>query len=307
MIVLGVGIFILRRGFRPLERILGRVQEIQTGNLQPGLPEEPRPPELQRLADSLNAMWQRLDESFKGRETFFASVSHDFRTPLTALQGQIDVLLLQSSTDRAARESLERMAREVRRLIRLTNNLLLNAQLGSHPPLVAEDVSLRELTEEVVAEMLVLADGRELELRVDEDCLISADRDLLKQMVLNLVDNAIKFTSGGGQVELTVKKEANEAIVEVADSGIGIPSEVLSRLLGGLDVARGVSRQPRGGAGLGLAIAKRVADLHGGRIEISSQEGVGTTVRVALPFSPGDFIETSGTLKTVGPNRGEAR
>lgn len=300
IVVLGIGMLILRRGFRPLDRILGKVQEIETGSLQPGLPDEPRPPELQRLANSLNAMWERLDMAFKGRETFFASVSHDLRTPLTALQGQIDTLLLEDFMNPGSGESLQRMAKEVRRLIRLTNNPLLNTQLDFDVSLAPEDVSLRALMEDVVAEMWVLSDGLELGLRIDEDIRIPADRDLLKQMVLNLVDNAIKFTPRGGRIELSVKKEANEAVVEVADSGIGISSEALSRLSEAFSMAPGPSQQPRGGAGLGLVIVKRVADLHGGRIEINSQEGIGTTIKVAVPLPPGDLIKTSGTPKTVG-------
>lgn len=285
LLTLLVGMLILYRGFRPLDRILRRVREIQTHNLQAGLPEEPRPPELQQLANSLNTMWQRLDLAFRARQSFVANVSHDLRTPLTALQGQIDILLMQPSLNGETRDSLERMSKEVRRLVRMTNNLLLNAQLEASPALVPEVVNLRELLEDVIAEVWVLAEHLELTLVAPEDVVVTGDYDLLKQMVLNVVDNAIKFTPGGGRVALTLIRQGDQAIIEVSDSGRGIPEVHLPRVMEPFykaDASRGAAS---GGAGLGLAIVKQIVELHNGQVEIQSQEGVGTLVSVGLPAS----------------------
>ena len=283
LLILGVGILILRRGFRPLDRILRRVREVESASLQVGLPEEPRPPELQQLANSLNTMWSRLDRAFRANRTFVANVSHDLRTPLTVLQGQIEVLLMDPSLSAEARDSLERMARETRRLIRMTNNLLLNALLESSPTLVAGSVNLRELLEEIISEVWVLAEDLDLNLTAPEEVVTPGDYDLLKQMVLNVVDNSIKFTPKGGRVELALATEEAWAVIEVSDSGPGIPSEHLARITEAFYKVRASRRADGGGAGLGLAIVKQIVELHGGRIEIRSHERVGTSVKMHLP------------------------
>lgn len=282
-LALAVGLVILRRGFRPLDSILKRVQGIKDTDLTAGLPAEPRPRELQHLADSLNSMWRRLDTALRAKETFVASVSHDLRTPLTAIQGQIDVLLRKTSADPEMKESLERTNREVRRLVKMTNNLLLNAQLDSRPALDARDVNLRELLEEVVREVNVLAGGLDVSLAAREDVVVSGDYDLLKQMLLNVVDNAIKFTPPPGRVGLALRGEAGWAVIEVRDSGQGIPPEHLPHVTEPFYKVRSPSGPSRG-AGLGLAIVKQVIELHRGRLEIQSRAGAGTTVTMRLPL-----------------------
>jgi two-component system OmpR family sensor kinase len=283
LFALSVGLVILRRSFRPLDRILDRVQHIRAANLTAGLPAEPRPPELQRLADSLNVMWHQLNAVLRAKESFVASVSHELRTPLTAIQGQIDVLLMRPSTEPEVRERLERTAKEVRRLVRMTNNLLLNAQLDSKPVLTLQQVNLRELVEEVVRELQILAEGLDLNLRVGEDVVIYGDYDLLKQAVLNVVDNAIKFTPRGGHVQLNLEHDEGWAIIEVSDSGQGISREHLPHVMEPFYKAVS-SQRPSGGAGLGLAIVKQVIELHRGKIQIDSQEGGGTKVKMYLPI-----------------------
>ncbi len=284
-----IGLVILRRGFRPLDRILSRVHEVETTDLASGLPNEPRPPELQQLAESLNSMWRRLDATFTTRQQFVASVSHDLRTPLTILRGQVDVLLLDPNLDPEVKQSLERMRSEAARLIRMTNNLLVDAQLEASPRLSPTPVNLRELLEDVVLEMRVLASaaGINLELASRIDVVIHGDYDLLKQAVLNVVDNAVKYTPRGGTVEVRLSVDAGVAVVETSDNGPGIPPEHLSRL------GEPFYRPPRngeandgsvGGAGLGLAIAIGVMELHGGRLEVKSGESTGTTVIFRLPL-----------------------
>lgn len=286
-VALLAGLFIIRRGFRPLDAILNRVQQIERNNLRTGFPEEARPAELQQLVSSLNIMLHRLDRAFKTREVFVASVSHDLRTPLTALQGQIDVLLMQPSIDAETKQSLERMAREVRRLVRMTNNLLLNAQLESKPIFLPRDVDLTELLDEVIREARVLAEGLNLEVSTPEVVVVPGDYDLLKQMVLNVVDNAIKFTPKGGSVQVSLSGEGDQAILTVSDTGRGIPPEHLTHVMEPFYKADTPRKSKAGGVGLGLAIVKQVIDLHGGQLDIHSQEGGGTTVTMRLPLRLG--------------------
>jgi signal transduction histidine kinase len=284
LVTILVGLLIVRRGLRPLDRIIDETREIQSSGLRTGLSPEPRPPELQRLADTLNDMWRRLDQVIKEREIFVASVSHDLRTPLSALQGQVEVLLMQPEMDSQTRESLQRMAAEVRRLVRMTNNLLLNAQLEAKPALALEQVNLRELLAEIVREVWVLAEDIDFKVTTPQDVLVSGDRDLLKQMVLNVVDNAIKSTPKKGRVELALSRDQNWGVIEVIDSGRGISKEHLPHVMEPFYKAGGQRGRTGGGAGLGLTIVKQIVDLHNGRIDIQSNEGVGTKVEMRLPI-----------------------
>jgi len=271
---------------RPLDRIINQVRSIESKDLKVGIPEEPRPPELQQLADNMNSMLQRLDKAFKTREAFIASVSHDLKTPLTILQGQIEVMQMQPTTDAETKKSIERMSREVRRLIRMTNNLLLNAQLEAKPVLVPGEVNLGEVLEDVERDALLLAEGLDLKVSASAVLTVPGDYDLLKQMLLNVVDNAIKFTPRGGTVELSLSQEDGYGVLRVVDSGQGIPKEHLAHVTEPFYKAD-PARMPRSaGVGLGLAIIKQVVELHDGELEIQSHEGIGTTVTIRLPLSP---------------------
>jgi signal transduction histidine kinase len=284
LLAIAAGLFLLRRGFRPLRTILQTIDEVDYNHLKTRLQKEARPVELEQLAKSLMAMWQRLDMAVSAKQQVIGSASHDLRTPLTALQGQLEVLLLQPSLSAEVRDSLERMLRETGRLVRMVKNLLLNVQLESSPALVAEEVNLKELLDEVVGDIWVLTKGLEFNVVATGDVMVYGDRDLLKQMVLNIVDNAIKFTPKGGQVELTLTSENGWAVLGVSDTGRGIPSEELPHVMEAFYKAD-ISRKSAGeGARLGLAIVKQITDLHGGQIDIQSQERVGTSVKVRLPI-----------------------
>jgi len=269
-----------------LDKILNRVQEIGGKDLSAGIPEERRAPELQQLAYALNSMLRRLDSAFRTREVFIAGVSHDLRTPLSVLQGQVDVMLMQPSLDEETKQSLKGMSKEIRRLSRMTNNLLLNAQLESTPVYTPGEVDLAELLDEVAREAQVLAEGLHLKVSIPEIIVIVGDYDLLKQMVLNVVDNAIKFTPKGGSVEFTLSQEEEYAVLRVSDTGRGMSPEQLAhieKLFREADASREFGRRL---AGLGLTIVKQIIDLHGGQVEIHSQEGIGTTVTMRLPLIP---------------------
>jgi two-component system OmpR family sensor kinase len=279
-----VGFFLLRQGFRPLDRILSRVREIGSKNLATRIPGESGPPELQELADTLNTMLQRLDTAFRAREVFIAGVSHDLRTPLTVLQGQIDIMLMQPSVDQETRQSLQSMAAEARRLTRMTNNLLLSAQLESSPTFALEEIDLGELLHDVVRETQVLAKDLNLKVSIPDIVAVSGDHDLLKQMVLNVIDNALKFTLKGGSVELSLSGDEEWAVVTVSDTGEGIPQEHLAHIAEPFYKVHTTRGSDRGGAGLGLAIIKQIITLHGGQLDIQSRVGMGTTVIMKLPL-----------------------
>ncbi len=278
------GLLILHHGFSPLDRILGRIREIRGKNLNIRIPDERRPQELQHLADTLNDVFQQLDTAFRTREAFVAGVSHDLRTPLTVLQGQVDVLLMDPATSTEARDRLATMGKEIRRLTRMTNNLLLNAQLESHPVFTAGNVDLKELVEEAAREMQTVAQGVQLTVNARDIVVVPGDYDMIKQMVLNVLDNAVKYSPQGSKVGLVLSSDDASGVITISDTGPGIPPQALARI--GTPFYRvDAGRQPhRGGAGMGLAIARQVARIHNGEVRFSSQEGLGTTVTLVLPL-----------------------
>jgi two-component system OmpR family sensor kinase len=294
-VALASGFVILNRGFRPLDRMINLLRQVRGKDLTIRMPEEPRPQELQYLADTLNSMMQRLHTTFTTREIFFAGVSHDLRTPLSLLQGQIDLLLMQPSLDPRARERLNSMSKEVSRLSRITNNLLLSAQLEAAPAFTPGEVDLKELVEEVVRETRPLSQGLRFNVSIPEIIGIFADYDLLKQMLLNVVDNAIKFTPRGGSVTLGLREVGQWAAITISDTGQGIPREKLTRLTEPFHRACTDQNPRKQGAGLGLAIVKQIINLHGGELEIQSEEGIGTTVTIRLPLS------FKGSVQNVDP------
>ncbi|MBI2831949.1 MAG: hypothetical protein HYX79_06810 [Chloroflexi bacterium] len=302
ILAIATGLFLIRRGFRPLQTILDTINEVDYNNLKARLQEETRPAELEQLAKSLMAMWQRLDMAISAKQKVIGSLSHDLRTPLTALQGHLEVLLLQPSLNADVRNSLERMLSETRRLIRMVKNLLLNVQLESLTAPATEQVNLKELLDEVVGDMWVLARGLEVVVTAPQDVIIDGDRDLLKQMLLNIVDNAIKFTPKGGLIGLTLAGEDGWAVLDVSDNGRGIPDERLPHVMEAFYKAD-TSRHPAGeGAGLGLAIVKQITELHGGQVDVQSLEWVGTSVTVRLPVKKPEVCDDkAGETGEIAP------
>ena len=280
----GVATFVVYRGLAPLKRILDRIKQVDSRDLAAGLLDEPRPPELQELAVSLNNMWTRLDTAFKSQKMLVASLSHDLRTPLAVIEGQVDVLLMQASLTQEDRQSLERMSKEIGRLIRMTNNLLLNAQLEAEPAISYQDVDLQTLLEEVVADAAILADDQDVELDAPKGVSVRGDYDLLKQLTINLVDNAIKYTPKGGRISVGLRREESSAVLQIADSGPGISRDQLPRVMEPFYRADPARNSRAGGSGLGLAIVKRICDLHHGVVKIISEPGQGTLVEVRLPL-----------------------
>ena len=278
------GQILIRRGFRPLYNIMQVIDKVDYNHLRASMQKEDAPVELEHLAKSLSAMWLRLDMAVSEKRKVIGNMSHDLRTPLTALQGQLEVLLAQPSLAPETRDSIERMLNETRRLTRMVKNMLLNVQLETKPVLIIEDVNLREIVDEVIGDMWKLTEGLEFNIIAHEDITVPAGRDLLTQMLMNIVDNAIKFTAKGGKIEIKLTAEGDWAVLRISDTGRGIPNEQLPHVTEAFYRVN-LSRKPAGeGARLGLAIVKQIVDLHHGQIEIQSREGFGTSVTIRLPL-----------------------
>jgi signal transduction histidine kinase len=210
-------------------------------------------------------------------------VSHELRTPLTVLKGNLEVLLMDAELEPELRGQCQMMSAEVSRLIRLTSNLLYiaSAQAGREPE--RRPVELDVVCLEVVRQTRDLRPDVTLGLKHEDQVTVQGDRDQIRQMVLNLVENAVKYTPSGGEVALSLRKDDSHAEIAVSDTGPGIPPDILPHIFERF--YRGNHRSMMGGTGLGLAIADRIARSHGGSIEVESKENRGSTFTVNLPLS----------------------
>jgi signal transduction histidine kinase len=282
-LVIAVSGIIIMSGLRPFRRILRHIQGMEAPELGSRLPVEPRPPELDALAASLDRMWERLDAAFRARAAFVAGVSHDLRTPLTILQGQFDVLSMSKTMSREDQARLRRMQIEMRRLIRMTDNVLLYAELGSYAPREPfREIDLSELVREVATDFESSALGHDITLAVAHTVHVNGDFDLLKQALLNVVDNAVKFTPTNGHISISLNDYGDTCIVAVADNGIGISPGDLPHVTEPYYRARHDRSVSRPGTGLGLSIVEQIVKLHDGRLTIDSRPGDGTLVSIEL-------------------------
>ena len=286
LLALGVGYWLARSAVRPVERVTSLAADIEASDLTRRIEARSEPAEVQRLADTFDAMLARLEAAFQQQRSFVMDVSHELRTPLTTLRGNLDVLLMDDRLGGETRAQLERMSAEVGRLIRLTSNLLYLAHLDAGRDLDHRPVELDTLCLEVLHQSRNLRPDVTLRMDHKEQVSLSGDRDLLKQLVLNLVDNGLKYTAAGGTVALSLYRDKTQARLVVEDTGPGIPPDqiplIFDRFYRGPDSH---VRSPAG-AGIGLAISRWIARAHGGDITVESEVGRGSVFTVILPLEP---------------------
>ncbi|MBU4224924.1 MAG: HAMP domain-containing histidine kinase [Chloroflexi bacterium] len=240
--------------------------------------------EVGQLIYAFNETLERLEKLFLSQQRFLADVSHELRTPLTVIKGNADLMRRMKRLDE---ESLTSIKDEADRLTRLVGDLLLLTQAESGKlPLDFKPVELDTLLLDVSKEMHVLARERvQLKVTDIDQIQVNGDRDRLKQVLLNLVSNAIKYTPQGGEVFLSLSKVGGQARLIVRDSGPGIPAEDLPHIFERFYRAeKSRTRSESAGFGLGLSIANWIVTHHAGRIEVNSQEGKGTTFCIWLPL-----------------------
>ena len=282
LLAVALAVWLSRGAVKPLEQVIDVAAEIEAEDLSRRIGARRQPAEVQKLADTFDAMIDRLDKAFQEQKNFVMDVSHELRTPLTALSGNIDVMLMDDRLDAEVRGVLERMSSEVGRLIRLTSNLLYLAASDAGREPERRPVEMDVVCLEVLRHSRHLRPDVKLNLGHEDQAIVLGDRDQLKQMVLNLVENGMKYSSEGGEVILALYKSDSSARIVVADTGPGITPEVLSHIFERF--YRGEDRARKGGSGLGLAIADRIARSHGGSIKVESEVGRGSTFSVTLPL-----------------------
>ncbi len=290
----GGGWLLGRRALRPVDQMTTAARRIEAEHLAQRLDGAEVNDELGRLARTLNEMLARLEAAFEQVRRFSADASHELRTPLTVLKGEIEVALRSPRPPEEYRAVLHSTLEEVERMARLVDDLLLLSRADAGAlRLESAPVELDHLVEEVAKQGDVLARAKQVEVRLTEvaPLVVQGDGGRLKQLLLNLMDNAIKYTGPGGQVTLGLRPSAGpggrageHAEIFVRDTGAGIPPEQLPRIFERFYRADPVRSREAGGAGLGLCISRTIAEAHGGRIEVESAPGAGSTFRLLLPL-----------------------
>jgi heavy metal sensor kinase len=287
--VAGFGAYALAKGaLAPVERMTEQARLISAERLAERLPVDNPDDEMGRLASVFNQTLGRLEASFEQMRRFTADVSHQLRTPLTSIRSVGEVGLRGQRDDAAYRSIIGSMLEEADRLASLVDRLLtLSRAESGQAALTREAVDLRRLADDVATDLSVLAEEKGQSISVEGTVRpeVLADRAVLRQALLNLVDNAIKFTPPGGRIQMRVSDTPPDAIVEVSDSGPGVPPEGRDRIFERFyRVGEGNTST---GAGLGLSIARGAVEAHGGRLTLEPAAGTGSTFRIAIPRQEG--------------------
>ena len=285
-----VGSWIARRALAPVDRIITEVREITDGrSLHRRLAEPMVKDELGRLTETLNQMVTRLERSFAALRRFTADASHELKTPLTVLRAGVERAITMPNLPSEALAALEETLQEINRMTELVEALLMLARADEGTaPLHRETVDLRAIVEETgeTGELLAAEAGVNMEVATPADpVIVPVDASRIRQLILNLLTNAVKYTPAGGSVRLQLGPSNGRVTLTVADSGVGIAPGDLPHIFDRFwraDSARTRTGE-RSGTGLGLAICKWIAEAHGGTIDVQSRPGRGTTFTVTLP------------------------
>jgi signal transduction histidine kinase len=294
--------------FKPLEDMATAARQItRADDLSRRVPYANRPDEIGDLARAFNQTLERLERLFRTQQRLLADVSHELRTPLTTIRGNLDLMRHMGNSDP---ESLGAIQVEIERMTRLVGDLLLLARADSGGlPLERKFVELDNVLFDVYRQVRILDPPIEIELAAVDQVTVLGDPDRLKQLFLNLVENAVKYTPPPGSVSLSLSKKGDWAFFQVTDTGVGIPSENLPHIFDRFYRVDKSRARAQGGSGLGLSIAKWIAQAHGGTIRVSSEVGEGTTFTVTLPVysqsadsAVEDHENTRSGLRTLGAN-----
>ncbi len=287
MVVAGAGgIFLARRALKPVDDIARTALEIEEKDLSRRIPVKTKD-ELGRLAATLNQMIERLERAFKRQREFTGDASHELRTPLSVIQAEASLALQKERSAEEYRESLATISEEAKHMGMIIEELLTLARADSGTEkLVFETVDLGELLHSLASDGEVLSHEKGLVFHAGPfpSIEIKGDRAKLRQLFLNLMDNAIKYTPPGGTVSISMEPGKDSVVVTVRDTGIGIPAEHLPHIFERFYRVDKARSRAEGGAGLGLAIAKHIAQAHGGTISVESEVGKGSAFYVHLPL-----------------------
>ena len=290
-VVLGLlgGWWLTRRALAPVAGLTGAIEKIHERNLREPLPRTGNRDELDRLTEVFNGMLARLDDSFNRTREFTLHASHELKTPLTILCGETETALRDESLSTAGRERAASLLDELRRLARIVDGLTLLAKADAgQVALKLEPVRFDELVRDNFADAQILAEPQGIQVRLTtcEETTVRGDRHRLRQLLLNLADNAVKYNQPQGRVTMSLRRAGGSAELIMANSGPGILPEVLPRVFDRFFRGDPAHNSAVDGCGLGLSIVKWIVSAHGGSVKIESGPAKITTVIVRLPTDP---------------------
>ena len=269
-----------------LKRLTGALDSINAGHLDARLPLSGISDELKPLAGAINEMLARIDDAYREQIRFVSDASHELRTPIAVIQGYADILSRWGTEDpETMKESIAAIRQEATAMKEMVEQLLFLARGGNdliHVEWKAVDLSA--LGAEVCREVEMIDEKHRFSAAITPMVITEGDDGMLKQLIRILVDNSIKYTPAGGQISLRVEERDGQAVIAVQDEGAGIPEEAMPYIFDRFYRADESRTRETGGAGLGLSIAKSIAQRHNGSIEVTSREGIGTRMEVLLPL-----------------------
>ncbi len=281
------GVLLAGRVLSPIDHLTGLAERISAEDLSRRLNLDLPDDELGRLARTFDAMIARLDDAFRRQRRFTADASHELRTPLTAIKGQAEVALQRDRSPEAYRQTIGAINEEADRLIRLTGSLLSLARADAGQiALSLDNVDVGDIVNSAAEHARPGAAAKNLQLLIEpgSQTTIAADQDLLIQLLLNLLDNAIKYTPDGGRVTVSWELHDDAVSLSVRDTGAGIAPEDIPHIFDRFYRADKARSRAAGGAGLGLSISRWIAEAHGGSISVQSEPEQGATFTVRLPL-----------------------
>jgi signal transduction histidine kinase len=288
-VILGLigGWWLTRRALAPVSKLTDAVEKIHESNLGEKIPRTNNGDELDRLTEMFNAMTSRLDDSFRRTREFTLHASHELKTPLTILCGEIETALRDESLSPSERERFLSQLDEVRRLSKIVDGLTLLAKADAGQiALKLEPLRLDELVRDNFADALILAEphGIRVELTACEEISVRGDRHRLRQLLLNLMDNAIKYNQHGGKAAISLRRTGNFAELKIENTGIGLAPELHKHVFERFFRGDSSHSSAIEGCGLGLSIAQWIVTAHDGSIQFVSKPNEFTTVTVRLPI-----------------------
>jgi heavy metal sensor kinase len=280
------GYLLARKGLAPIAEMTARAERISAESLHERLPVINKNDELGKLARVFNDLLARIESSFDGMRQFTADASHELRTPLAIIRGEADVALSQDREPEEYRETLEIIQDEARLLSGIVDDMLSLARADAgQRGLKLEEFYLNDLVEECLHSARALALNKSLSLNFEssDETAVRGDEDLLRRMVVNLLDNAIKYTPDGGSVSVKLWRENGMVRLRVTDNGIGIPAEAAARVFERFYRVDKARSRAEGGSGLGLPIVKWIAEAHHGSVNLESAPERGSSFTVSIP------------------------
>ncbi|MHB1351060.1 MAG: sensor histidine kinase [Desulfobulbaceae bacterium] len=286
LVMILVGYYAAGRILRPIQDINTTAREINDKTLDKRIPLGSTHDELHELSASLNSMFDRLQYSFLRQKEFIANASHELKTPLTLLRLSLEETLQQNDLPDSLQQRLDAQSKTLLRMNRLVKNLLDLSSLELAETCQANHFSFNELAGEVLEEFQPLLQEQEIKynILVDDPLDLCADREKIKRMLINLVDNATKYNRPGGEIRLQARREGGNCVMTLFNTGLGIPAEEQNQVFEQFYRVEKSRAAALGGSGLGLTIVRRIVELHGGTIALQSKLGEWTQVQVVMPL-----------------------